>query len=467
MKKLLPEIKKRLKSQKFRLTMVILGHVDAGKSTLMGNVLVQTGMIQKRTVAKYQKQAGEIGKASFALAWIMDEDESERERGVTIDIATKHISTEKHDVTILDAPGHADYVPAMITGAGVSDVGILVVSSTRGEFESGFDTAAGSGGHKGHVGQTREHITLARGLGVSQLIVAVNKLDAAEPAWSQNRFDEIQARLFPFLKQNGFDMKRVQFVPISGLTGINIKEKPTEAAPGLAKWYNGKTLLQAINSFEPAKRNIEKPFRFIVSDLYGGGKGVVVKGRVAQGLVSVGDKVAVLPIGDEAVVSRVDHGVAESQTSEDFDAERIKVALSGDSASLILTGIDIARISVGSIISDFTREFRPKIKKKMQVKILVSENLAVPIIRGSQVLLHMHCLDVPAVICNIISKVNKTDGSAIPRPRVLTGSSNATVEIKLNEKICLETFSDCRSLGRFVLRRGGDTIAVGIVEKIG
>ena len=134
---------------------------------------------------------------------------------------------------------------------------------------------------------------------------------------------------------------------------------------------------------------------------------------------------------------------------------------------LILTGIDIARISVGSIISDFTREFRPKIKKKMQVKILVSENLAVPIIRGSQVLLHMHCLDVPAVICNIISKVNKTDGSAIPRPRVLTGSSNATVEIKLNEKICLETFSDCRSLGRFVLRRGGDTIAVGIVEKIG
>ena len=163
MKKLSSEMKKRLKSQKSRLTMVILGHVDAGKSTLMGNVLVQTGMVQKRTVAKYQKQAGEIGKASFALAWIMDEDESERERGVTIDIATKHISTEKHDVTILDAPGHADYVPAMITGAGVSDVGILVVSSTRGEFESGFDTAAGSGVHKGHVGQTRKHITLARG----------------------------------------------------------------------------------------------------------------------------------------------------------------------------------------------------------------------------------------------------------------------------------------------------------------
>ena len=296
MKKISPEMKKRLKNQKSRLTMVILGHVDAGKSTLMGNVLVQTGMVQQRTVAKYQKQAGEIGKASFALAWIMDEDESERERGVTIDIATKHISTDKHDVTILDAPGHADYVPAMITGAGVSDVGILVVSSTRGEFESGFDAATGTGGHKGHVGQTREHVTLARGLGVSQLIVAVNKLDAAEPAWSKNRFDEIKTRLTPYLKQNGFDMKRVQFVPISGLTGINIKEKPLKDAPALSKWYTGKTLLQAINGFEPAKRNIEKPFRFIVSDLYSEGKGITIKGRVAQGLVSAGDKVAVLPV---------------------------------------------------------------------------------------------------------------------------------------------------------------------------
>lgn len=342
----------------------------------------------------------------------------------------------------------------------------LVVSSTRGEFESGFDTAASSGGHKGHVGQTREHITLARGLGVSQLIVAVNKLDAAEPAWSQHRFDEIQGRLKPFLKQNGFDMKRVQFVPISGLTGVNVKESPTASAPELSKWYNGKTLLQAINSFEPAKRNIEKPFRFIVSDLYSEGKGVTVKGRVAQGIVSVGDKVAVLPIGDEAVVSRINHEIANSQTSEDFDFERINVALGGDSVTLVLTGVDIARINIGNVISDFTKEFRPKMKKKMQAKVLISENLAVPVIRGSQVLLHMHCLDVPAVIYNIISKVNKKDGSTIQRPRVLTGGSNATIEIKLNEKICLQPFNECRSLGRFVLRRGGDTVAVGIVEEV-
>jgi len=260
-------------------------------------------------------------------------------------------------------------------------------------------------------------------------------------------------------------MKRVQFVPISGLTGINIKEKPLKDAPALSKWYTGKTLLQAINGFEPAKRNIEKPFRFIVSDLYSEGKGITIKGRVAQGLVSAGDKVAVLPVGDAATVSRIDHEVAVN-IEEEFGEERLKVALSGDSVTLILTGIDIARISVGNIISDYTKAFRPRIRKKMQAKILVSENLTVPIIRGSQVLFHMHCLDVPAVICNIISKVDRKDGSNIPRPRVLTGSANATIEIKLNEKICLEAFSDCRSLGRFVLRRGGDTVAVGVVEKV-
>lgn len=468
--KIVPEMEKKLKDQKSRLSMVILGHVDAGKSTLMGQVLVQMNMVQKRTVTKYQKQAGQIGKGSFALAWIMDEDESERERGVTIDVATKHISTKKHDVTVLDAPGHADYVPAMITGAAVADVGILVISSTRGEFESGFDTAAGNGGQKGHVGQTREHITLAKGLGVSQLIVAVNKLDAADPAWSKQRFDEIEARLKPFIKQNGFKLNRVQFIPMSGLTGVNVKESPSKTdqnSAGLASWYSGKTLLEAIDNFEPAKRNIEKPFRFIVSDLYPEGKGLVVKGRVAQGHISVGDKVAVLPVGDVASITRIDHGVAIAQTdTDDDDTERMKIALAGDSCDLVITGIDIARISVGNVISDASTVLRPRIKKKMKAKILVMEELTVPIIRGSQVLMHMHCLDVPAVISKIISKVNKRDGSEIPKPRVLTGGSNATVEIKLNEKLCLETYSDCRSLGRFVLRRGGDTVAIGIIEEL-
>jgi elongation factor 1 alpha-like protein len=433
----------------------------------MGQVLVQLGVVQKRIVNKFQKQAAQIGKASFALAWVMDEDESERERGVTIDIATKHISTQTHDLTILDAPGHADFVPAMITGAASADVGILVVAATPGEFESGFDDTTGTGSVKGHVGQTREHITLARGLGVSQLIVAVNKLDAAEPSWSQDRFIEIRRRLVPFLKANGFDMKRVQFVPISGLSGINVKTPPSmneSNSAGLASWYKGKeTLLQAIDKFEPAKRNIDKPFRFLASDIYSEGKFVIVKGRVVQGLISAGDKVAILPISDGADVGRIEHGIAASGESS---GERMNIAMAGDSVELYLTGIDIARISVGNVISDVDENLRPKLRRKMRAKIIVMDRLTVPIIRVSQVLLHMHSLDFPATISGLISQTNRKDGSLQERPRVLTGGANATVEIKLSEKICLETFADCRALGRFALRQGGDTVAVGIVESL-
>jgi elongation factor 1 alpha-like protein len=222
--------------------MVVLGHVDAGKSTLMGQVLLQLDYVQKRTIAKYQKQAAELGKASFALAWVMDEDESERERGVTMELATKFISTPRHDLVILDAPGHADFIPSMITGAASADVGILVVAATRGEFEAGFHVGGG---------QTREHVVLARGLGVSQLIVAVNKLDAVE--WNRDRFLEIKSSLLPFLTSNGFAQKRIRFIPISGLTGENVKTRSSEL---LANWYNGPTLLDAIDSFVPAQRSV-------------------------------------------------------------------------------------------------------------------------------------------------------------------------------------------------------------------
>lgn len=461
-KKISEELIGQIKEQKSRLGCVILGHVDAGKSTLMGQVLVQVGVVQKRTISKFQRQAAQIGKASFALAWVMDEDESERERGVTIDIATKFISTENHELTILDSPGHADFVPAMITGAASADVGILVIAATPGEFESGFDDTCNSGFAKGHIGQTREHVTLSRGLGVSQLIVAVNKLDASEPNWSQGRFLEIKRRLVPFLKANGFDMKRVQFIPISGLSGVNINSPPNpndSDSAGLAKWYNGRSLMQAINGFQPAKRNIDKAFRFLVSDVYTEGKYVSVKGRVVQGVISVGDKAAILPIGDEVDIGRIEHGIA-------VDGERMNVAVAGDSAQLFLTGIDIARISIGNIISDVDVSLRPSLKKRMKAKIMVMDRLTVPIIQGSQVLLHMHSVSVPAVISKLISATNRIDGIENDRPRVLKGSSTAMVEIRLNKKLCLEPFNECRALGRFALRRGGDTVAVGIVESL-
>jgi elongation factor 1 alpha-like protein len=213
--------------------MVVLGHVDAGKSTLMGQLLVQVGQVSKRDAQKQQN-----------LSWLLDENESERQRGVTMELATKSFALPRHDLVILDAPGHADFIPIMITGAAQADVAILVVAAVRGEFEAGFDLGKG---------QTREHVLLARGLGVSQVIVAINKLDVE--GWSQERYREIKLILKEYLLQQQFAPKRIRFVPLSGLTGENVKDKRD---PQLLAWYKGPTLLEAIDGFQPANRHVGK-----------------------------------------------------------------------------------------------------------------------------------------------------------------------------------------------------------------
>jgi elongation factor 1 alpha-like protein len=433
-------------TQKSRLAMVVIGHVDAGKSTLLGQIMVQLGQVAKRTVQKYQRQALDIGKASFALAWVMDEDDTERERGVTIDVATKSISTDGHDFVLLDAPGHSDFVPAMITGAAAADVGIIVIAATTGEFEVGFD-----GG-----GQTREHIILARGLGVSQLIVAINKLDAVD--WKKDRFDEIQKLLEPFLLKCGFVSKRIQFVPVSGLTGVNVKSR--EGEKGLCAWYKGPTLLEAMENFQPTTRLFNKLLRIIVNDVFTEGKGVSVRCRVIQGVLQVGEKIVVLPIGDEAQVSRIDHNMISTEN-------RFKYAMAGDTTDVVLTGIDSARITTGNVISHAQQELRPPLKRKVRARIMIMEQISTPIIMGTQVLLHMHSIDVPTTVSKLISSVDpRRKNSQREKPRFLTAGMNATVELSFAEKIAVEIFADCRSLGRFVARRGGETVALGIVEEL-
>ena len=234
-KKPLPDFLKKNTTNKSQLSMVVVGHVDAGKSTMMGQLLVQVGQVTKRAATKQGQ-----------LAWLLDEEESERERGVTMQIATKTFATPNHDIVMLDAPGHADFIPIMITGAAHADVGILVVAATRGEFEAGFDRG----------GQTKEHVILARGLGVTQMIVAINKLDIDE--WDEYRYQEIQHKVKEYLIQQQFKPNRIRFVPVSGLTGENVKQVSPDASQKLHAWYKGPTLLEAINSFQPANRNIGK-----------------------------------------------------------------------------------------------------------------------------------------------------------------------------------------------------------------
>lgn len=219
-------------TQKQKLNVVIVGHVDAGKSTLMGHLLCDLNYVSQRTLQKFEHESKKIGKQSFMYAWVLDETDEERSRGITMDVGNSHFETEHKMVTILDAPGHRDFIPNMITGATQADVAILVVDATTGEFESGFESG----------GQTREHALLVKALGIKQLCVAVNKLDTSN--WSKERFDQIVDKLKTFLKQAGYKAAHVTYVPCSGLTGENLVKPITDE--NLKAWYNGPTIVQII-----------------------------------------------------------------------------------------------------------------------------------------------------------------------------------------------------------------------------
>ena len=275
-------------------------------------------------------------------------------------------------------------------------------------------------------------------------------------------------------------------MPVSGLTGVNIsKNDKVEDADGwnaLKKWYNGPTLLEALDGFTPAKRGYEKPLRGIVTDVSSEGKNVTVRGRVVQGFIRSGDSVAVLPVGDDATVVRVERGKAAqegtspysfaspSSTTTSANSENglqlDDIALAGDTVELILANIDSARLSPGCVICHPHPSLRPKVERKFEARISVMERLSVPIIRGSSVLLHMHSIDVPAVLNKLVSSEKRGDGKPRLNPRVLTGGVTATVEITLSERLVIEESNECKALGRFVLRRGGDTVAVGLIDMV-
>ncbi|KAI8820643.1 P-loop containing nucleoside triphosphate hydrolase protein [Fimicolochytrium jonesii] len=437
----LEEYKKR-NAEKETLNLVVVGHVDAGKSTLMGHLLYLLGEVSERSMKKFERDAEKLKKGSFAFAWVLDETDEERNRGVTIDVAITKFQTAHKKFTLLDAPGHRDFVPNMMSGAAQADVAILVVDATPGEFETGFDSG----------GQTREHAVLIRSLGVSQLIVAVNKMDVVN--WAKSRFDEICAKLSTFLSQSvGFRKQNVTFIPTSGFTGQNLAKCTSEA---LLSWYSGNTLVEQIDAFEPPVRPIDKPFRLSVTDYFkggigagGGGGAVSVSGRIEGGNVQVGDSVTVLPINEVGVVRAIE--VAE---------ESVKWAVAGDNALMSLTGVDMTHINIGSLLCDpsapvpITSHFRAQI---------VTFDIDIPLTIGVPVVLHHQSLTEQATITRLESLINKATNEVTKKnPRALPRNVAAIVEIKTSRPVCLEKFSASKELGRFLLRSGTVTVAGGI-----
>ncbi|PHH65938.1 hypothetical protein CDD81_886 [Ophiocordyceps australis] len=418
-----------LKSNKKRSTsFVVVGHVDAGKSTLMGRLLLELKHVEQRTIDKYRRQAEKTGKQSFALAWVMDQGSEERDRGVTMDIATNHFETPTTRFTILDAPGHRDFVPNMIAGASQADLAILVVDANTGAFE------------KGLKGQTREHVLLLRSLGVQRLIVAVNKLDMV--AWSKERFEEIAEQVGGFLTGLGFQSKHVSFIPISGLNGDNVALQVKEAA---ASWYTGSTLMEALEAPGPSTvtKTLEKPFRMPISEVFRSPQQgtTTLAGRIDAGTVQIGDEVLVQPSGEAAHVK----SIMVDMESQDW-------AVAGQSVSISLANIDAVHIRVGDIVCDAKQP------------VLCGDSFTMKAMAFDHVMpmpvdLHRGRLHVAGQIESMVALLDKATGTIIKKkPRVVQPGGVARMVVRLSTKVPLEAGQ------RVVIRSGGETIAAGLLE---
>ncbi|XP_036942042.1 HBS1-like protein isoform X3 [Acanthopagrus latus] len=376
------------------LNLVVIGHVDAGKSTLMGHLLYLLGNVNKRTMHKYEQESKKAGKASFAYAWVLDETGEERDRGVTMDVGMTKFETNSKVVTLMDAPGHKDFIPNMITGAAQADVAVLVVDASRGEFEAGFEAG----------GQTREHALLVRSLGVTQLAVAVNKMDQVN--WQQERFKDITSKL------------------------------------------------EQIDAFKAPQRSVDKPFRLCVSDVFKDqGSGFCVTGKIEAGYIQTGDKILAMPPNETCNVKGI--------TLHD---EALDWAAAGDHVSLTVTGMDIIKINVGCVFCDPKEPIR--VCTRFRARILLF-NIEVPITQGFPVLLHYQTVSEPATIRKLISVLHKSSGEVLKKkPKCLSKGMNAIVEIQTQRPVSLELYKDYKELGRFMLRYVGSTIAAGVVTEI-
>ncbi|MFX0169132.1 MAG: translation elongation factor EF-1 subunit alpha [Candidatus Hodarchaeota archaeon] len=428
-----------MSDKKPHINLIIIGHVDHGKSTLMGHMLYKTGALSKQEMAKLEKLAEEMDRGSFKFAYVMDRLKEERERGLTIDLAFRPFQTQKNYFTIIDAPGHADFIKNMITGASQADAAILVVSARKGEFEAGV----------GAGGQTREHAFLAKTLGIDQVVVAINKMDDSTPPWSEERYNEIKAEVSELLKGAQFDVSKVQFVPISGWTGDTLNEASTNMG-----WYKGPTLLDAIDQFILPPKPIEDPLRVPIQDVYTiTGIGTVPVGRIETGVLKVGDKVIFMPPNKQGEIKTIE-----------MHHERMDKAEPGDNIGFNVRGIGKGEIRRGDVMGHVNKP--PRVVQEFVGQIIVLFHPRA-IAAGYTPVLHAHTAQVAATITEIKSKLDPRTGEVVQEnPDFIKQGDSAIVKLRPVQPLCLETYAQMKQLGRFAIRDSGRTVAVGVVREV-
>ena len=416
------------------LNLVFIGHVDHGKSTTVGRVLYDTGNIDPHELENLKKLAESMGKATFEFAFVMDQGKEERERGLTIDVAHKRFDTDKYYFTIIDAPGHRDFVKNMITGTSQADAAVLVVGAAEGVQT-----------------QTKEHIFLARTLGVEQLIVAINKMDAAKPEYSEARYNEIKTEVTALLKSVGYKVDRIPFIPISAYKGDNI----VKASPKLG-WWKGPTLVAALNALEVPPKPLDKPLRLPIQDVYGiTGIGIVPVGRVETGVLKPNMKVAFQPADKVGEVKSIE-----------MHHEAITEAVPGDNVGFNVRGLDKKDLRRGDVAGPV--DHPPTVAKTFTAQIMVLNHPSV-ITVGYTPVFHAHTAQVACTFEEIVKSLDpRTGATKQEKPDHIQTGDAAIVKIRPTKPMVIEKAKDFPQLGRFAIRDMGQTVAAGMcidVEK--
>ena len=420
--------------EKPTMNVVFVGHVDAGKSTCVGRIMFDGGAVSEQEMAKLKAEAQKYGKAGFEFAYVMDNIKEERERGVTIDLSYKKLMTQKFEITIIDAPGHRDFVKNMITGASQADAAFLVIAAPAGVQP-----------------QTTEHLWLLRTMGVKNLAIAVNKMDAVE--YKEDRFKSVKEEVGKLLKQVGINPDNTPFLAVSGLQGDNIYKK-TDKMP----WYKGPTILEQIDLFPAPELPTNLPMRMPVQDVYEiTGIGTVPVGKVETGIMKVGQKVIILP-------GRTGTGIPGEIKTIEAHHETLPDAPAGMNVGVNIRGIGKKDIARGDVICEASSPI--PIVEEFIAQIAVINHPTV-LAKGYTPVFHIHTAQVPCQFTELIEQIDPKSGQVIKQnPDFLKNGDVAKVRIRPQGNLCLETAKENPFMGRFAVRDAGATVAAGMCLEI-
>lgn len=420
--------------EKPNMNVIFVGHVDAGKSTTVGRLIFESGVISEQEMKKLKEEAEKNGKAGFEFAYVMDNIKEERERGVTIDLSYKKIMTQKFQVTIIDAPGHRDFVKNMITGASQADAAFLVVAATTGVEP-----------------QTKEHLWLLRTMGVKNICVWINKMDAVN--YDQAKFNKIKEDVSALLKTVGVNLDKTVFIAGSGQQGDNVKVKSAKMP-----WYNGPTLIEQIDSFPQPELPTNLAMRMPVQDVYEiTGIGTVPVGKIETGIMKPGQKVIVLP-------GRTGKGVAGEIKTVEMHHEALPEALAGDNVGVSVRGIGKKDIARGDVICDASKPI-PVVDEFIGIITVI--NHPTVLAKGYTPVFHVHTAQVPCQFVELIAKINPATMEVTQaNPDFLQNGDTARVRIKPQGNLCLETMKENPYMSKFAVRDAGQTVAAGLCMEI-